>query len=119
MTSRCSRTSMWSGGWESRVVRRLERGDTVGFGGAHALLALGNTRRAERTACRTGTSTVGTTSPWMPGRPVENLSEQGAAASSFSIRAKPSELRAAMAAEGLEELRFAFDHDGSTVLART
>jgi D-glycero-alpha-D-manno-heptose-7-phosphate kinase len=31
----------------------------------------------------------------------------------------PSELRSAMTAEGLEELRFAFDHDGSTVLART
>ena len=31
----------------------------------------------------------------------------------------PAELRKAMHAEGLEELRFAFDHDGSTVLART
>ena len=31
----------------------------------------------------------------------------------------PTELRRAMTAEGLEELRFAFDHDGSTVLART
>jgi D-glycero-alpha-D-manno-heptose-7-phosphate kinase len=31
----------------------------------------------------------------------------------------PTELRRAMSAEGLEELRFAFDHDGSTVLART
>ena len=31
----------------------------------------------------------------------------------------PSELRKAMFVEGLEELRFAFDHDGSIVLART
>jgi D-glycero-alpha-D-manno-heptose-7-phosphate kinase len=31
----------------------------------------------------------------------------------------PTELRRAMASEGLEELRFAFDHDGSSVLART
>jgi D-glycero-alpha-D-manno-heptose-7-phosphate kinase len=31
----------------------------------------------------------------------------------------PSDLRRAMTEEGLEELRFAFDHDGSTVLART
>jgi D-glycero-alpha-D-manno-heptose-7-phosphate kinase len=30
-----------------------------------------------------------------------------------------ADLRAAMADEGLEELRFAFDHDGSTVVART
>ena len=30
----------------------------------------------------------------------------------------PRRLRAAMAAEGLTELRFAFDHDGSTVLVR-
>ncbi len=33
--------------------------------------------------------------------------------------ANPTELRRAMTAEGLEELRFAFDHDGSSVLART
>lgn len=31
----------------------------------------------------------------------------------------PAELRKVMTAEGLEELRFAFDYDGSTVLART
>jgi D-glycero-alpha-D-manno-heptose-7-phosphate kinase len=32
---------------------------------------------------------------------------------------RPIELRAAMADEGFQQLRFAFDHDGSTVLART
>ena len=31
----------------------------------------------------------------------------------------PASVRAAMAAEGLEEMRFQFDHDGSIVLART
>ncbi len=31
---------------------------------------------------------------------------------------EPARLRAAMAAEGLAEVRFRFDHDGSTVIAR-
>jgi len=45
----------------------------------------------------------------------------GAGAGGFLLfyATDPDRLRRAMAVEGLEELRFAFDHDGSTVIART
>ena len=44
----------------------------------------------------------------------------GAGAGGFLLfyTERPADLRDAMAAEGLTELRFAFDHDGSTVLVR-
>ena len=44
----------------------------------------------------------------------------GAGAGGFLLfyTREPRALRQAMAAEGLAEVRFTFDHDGSTVLAR-
>ncbi len=102
-------------GIESRQA--LERGDTVGFG--ELML-----EHWEYKKSRTNGMSNRDIDRWYnvamdAGATGGKLVGAGGGGFLLFYTRRAVELRAAMAAEGLEELRFAFDHDGSTVLART
>jgi D-glycero-alpha-D-manno-heptose-7-phosphate kinase len=94
----------------------LERGDTHGFAG---LMHEHWERKRRRT---TGMSTAEIDRLYASGLANGALGGKlvGAGAGGFLMfyASDPTALRAAMVREGLEELRFAFDHDGSTVIVR-
>jgi D-glycero-alpha-D-manno-heptose-7-phosphate kinase len=102
-------------GIESRYA--LERGDTVGFGE----LMLEHWQYKKN---RFGGMSNGDIDRWYQaamdaGAIGGKLVGAGGGGFLLFYTRNPSELRDAMNMEGLEELRFAFDHDGSIVLART
>ncbi len=94
----------------------LESGDTPGFA---ALMHEHWQRKRGRT---TGMSTSDIDRWYAAGRANGALGGKlvGAGAGGFLMfyASDPPALRAAMAREGLAELRFSFDHDGSTVIVR-
>ena len=97
-----------------QVRQALERGDTHGF----AALMHEHWERKQRRGLSTPAIDrwyeVGRASGALGGKLV------GAGAGGFLMlyAGDPDALRNAMSAEGLAELRFMFDHDGSTVIAR-
>jgi D-glycero-alpha-D-manno-heptose-7-phosphate kinase len=100
----------------AQVREALERGDTHGFG---ALMHEHWERKRRRTS---GMTTSNIDGWYAAGRANGALGGKlvGAGAGGFLMfyASDPIALRAAMAHEGLAELRFAFDHDGSTVIVR-
>jgi D-glycero-alpha-D-manno-heptose-7-phosphate kinase len=94
----------------------LERGDTHAFG---ELMHVHWERKRQRTA---GMSTSDIDRWYEVGRAHGAVGGKlvGAGAGGFLMfyASDPAALREAMTGEGLSELRFAFDHDGSTVIVR-
>ena len=100
-----------------RKVRvALEAGDTHGFG------ALMHEHWEKKRGRTTGMSTSDIDRWYAAGRANGALGGKlvGAGAGGFLMfyASDPKGVRAAMEKEGLTELRFTFDHDGSTVLVR-
>jgi D-glycero-alpha-D-manno-heptose-7-phosphate kinase len=100
-----------------RQVRdALERGDTHGFA------ALMNEHWERKRGRTSGMSTEDIDRWYAAGRANGALGGKlvGAGAGGFLMfyASEPETLRAAMAREGLSELRFIFDHDGSSVIVR-
>jgi D-glycero-alpha-D-manno-heptose-7-phosphate kinase len=100
-----------------RKVRvALEAGDTHGFG------ALMHEHWEKKRGRTTGMSTSDIDRWYAAGRANGALGGKlvGAGAGGFLMfyASDPKGVRAAMEREGLQELRFTFDHDGSTVLVR-
>jgi len=100
----------------AKVREALEAGDTLGFA---ALMHEHWERKRSRTA---GMSTDDIDRWYAAGRAHGALGGKlvGAGAGGFLMfyASDPTALRAAMAKEGLTQLRFTFDHDGSTVIVR-
>lgn len=100
-----------------RQVREvLEKGDT------HAFAALMHDHWERKRGRTSGMSTTDIDRWYAAGRANGALGGKlvGAGAGGFLMfyALDPAALRAAMGREGLTELRFAFDHDGSTVIVR-
>jgi D-glycero-alpha-D-manno-heptose-7-phosphate kinase len=99
-----------------KVREALEAGDTLGFAG---LMNEHWERKRGRTA---GMSTDNIDRWYAAGRAHGALGGKlvGAGAGGFLMfyASDPTALRTAMAKEGLTQLRFTFDHDGSTVIVR-
>jgi D-glycero-alpha-D-manno-heptose-7-phosphate kinase len=121
--------------------QRSERGDQAMLDNLHAMLAIGKRVREalesgdvhgfaalmhehwERKRSRSGGMSSTAIDRWYEvGRASGALGGKlvGAGGGGFLMfyAADPASLREAMAREGLTELRFAFDHDGSTVIVR-
>jgi D-glycero-alpha-D-manno-heptose-7-phosphate kinase len=99
-----------------KVREALEDGDTHGFA------ALMHEHWEVKRGRTTGMSTSDIDRWYASGRASGALGGKlvGAGAGGFLMfyASDPKALRAAMAREGLTELRFTFDHDGSTVIVR-
>jgi D-glycero-alpha-D-manno-heptose-7-phosphate kinase len=99
-----------------RCKTALEQGDTEGFA------ATMHEHWEHKKKRSTSMSNRGIDRGYQIGREAGALGGKlvGAGAGGFLLfyTRDPRALRQAMAAEGLTEVRFAFDHDGSTVIAR-